>query len=218
MSAMAHLTWIPAGAATGFLAAFLFGDLLTLPVDLYYLIYFAIVFAFLRLYARRTGLDIPRLVSRRLLWGVVLGVIGGLVIMQGVLSRPGTPQLSGFDLWWALLWRGLLYGTVDGLLLFAFPWTVAWRALEAEGGSLATRLRASAVAFAAILLMTTTYHLGYGDFRSSKILQPNVGSTIASVPTLVTANPVASPISHVFLHVTAVLHAPETDLFLPPHR
>ncbi len=32
---MPHLAWIPAGAATGFLAAFVFGDLLPLPVDLY---------------------------------------------------------------------------------------------------------------------------------------------------------------------------------------
>lgn len=215
---MAHLAWIPAGAATGFLAAFVFGDLLTPPVDLYYAIYFAIVLAFLGVYAKRTRLDIRRLVSRRLIWGVILGVIGGLVVMQGVLARPETPGLSGFDLWWALFWRGLVYGTVDGLLLFAFPWTVAWRALEAEGGGFATKLAASAVALVAILLVTTTYHLGYDDFRSSKIVQPNVGSTIASVPTLVTANPVASPISHVFLHVTAVLHAPETDLFLPPHR
>jgi hypothetical protein len=39
-----------------------------------------------------------------------------------------------------------------------------------------------------------------------------------SVPTLVTANPVASRVSHVFLHVTAVIHAPHTELFLPPHH
>lgn len=37
-------------------------------------------------------------------------------------------------------------------------------------------------------------------------------------PTLVTAKPIASPLGQVFLHVTAVVHSPETDLFLPPHR
>lgn len=215
---IAHLAWIPVGAAVGFSAAFLFGDLLTLPVDLYYLIYFTVVLGFLGVYVRRTRLDLRRLVSRRLAWGVVLGLLGGLVVMRGVLARPETPGLSGFDLWWALLWRGLAYGAVDGLLLFAFPWMVAWRALGAEERGLARKFAASAVALAAILLVTTTYHLGYRDFRSSKILQPNIGSTIASVPTLVTANPIASPISHVFLHVTAVLHSPDTELFLPPHR
>lgn len=33
-----------------------------------------------------------------------------------------------------------------------------------------------------------------------------------------TSNPVASPIAHVFMHVAAVLHSHNTDLFLPPHR
>jgi hypothetical protein len=80
------------------------------------------------------------------------------------------------------------------------------------------KLGAGAVALASILLITTTYHLGYGDFRSRMIVQPNIGSTIGAVPTLLTANPVASPISHMSLHVTAVIHSPETDLFLPPHR
>jgi len=56
------------------------------------------------------------------------------------------------------------------------------------------------------------------DFRSVKINQPYIGSAIGVMPTLLTANPTASPISHVVLHVTAVLHAPNTDLFLPPHR
>lgn len=36
-----HLGWIPAGAAVGFALSFLFGDRITLSVDLYYLIYFA---------------------------------------------------------------------------------------------------------------------------------------------------------------------------------
>lgn len=138
--------------------------------------------------------------------------------MRGVVARPSTARLEGFELWWALAWRGLAYGAVDGLLLLAFPWLVAWRTFEAEGRRLGAKLGAAAVAWAAILFVTTAYHLGYGDFRSSKILQPNLGSTIAAVPTLLAANPVASPISHVFLHVAAVLHAPETELFLPPHR
>ena len=40
-----HLIWIALGALVGFGASFIFGDLLTLPLDLYYLIYFAIVIA-----------------------------------------------------------------------------------------------------------------------------------------------------------------------------
>lgn len=66
--------------------------------------------------------------------------------------------------------------------------------------------------------MTVTYHLGYSDFRSAKVGRAVSGDLIWSVPTLVTLNPVGAPIAHVGLHVTAVLHSYETDLFLPPHE
>ena len=38
-----HLVRVVFGAMVGFGASFIFGDLLTLPLDLYYLIYFAII-------------------------------------------------------------------------------------------------------------------------------------------------------------------------------
>lgn len=218
MSPGRHLAWLPLGAAVAFLASFALGDRAWLPVDLYYLCYFGIALGFLALYARRTGLDLRSWLSRRLPWAIALGVVGGLALMRGVLARPGTPRLAGAELWWALLWRGLAYGSVDGLLLLAFPWLVAWRAFRGEERRVAAKAGVAILAWLAILFMTTAYHLGYRDFRSEKIVQPALGSTIAAVPTLVTANPLASPVSHVFLHVTAVLHTPETDLFLPPHR
>lgn len=215
---MSHLAWIPAGALVGFLTSLVFGDLFTLPVDLYYLIYFSVIIGFLTVYVRTTGLDLRALTSRRLALGIVLGVLVGLFLMRGVLARPGTARLSGGALGWVVFWRGLVYGSVDGLLLFAFPWTVAWRAFDAERRGPARKLGTAAAAWVSILLVTTAYHLGYRDFRSPKIVQPNVGSTIASVATLATGNPLASAVSHVFLHVAAVIHSPETALFLPPHR
>jgi hypothetical protein len=39
-----------------------------------------------------------------------------------------------------------------------------------------------------------------------------------SVPTLATLNPIGAPIAHAAMHVTAVLHAYDTQVFLPPHR
>lgn len=212
-----HLLWLPAGALVGFGASFVFADLLALPRDLYYLLYFTVVLAFLWTYVRRTALDLRVWLSRHLGWGVILGALGGLALMRGVLARTGSPGLTGASLWWDVFWRGLVYGSVDGLLLLAFPWIVVWRTLGAEGSGRAKKVVAGVAAWGAILLLTTAYHLGYEDFRSRKILQPNIGSTIAAVPTLVTANPVASPISHVVLHVTAVLHDPDSELYLPPH-
>lgn len=53
-----HLVWIPAGAGVGFLASLLFGDLLTIPVDVYYLVYLTIIVGFFGYYVKSTGLDL----------------------------------------------------------------------------------------------------------------------------------------------------------------
>jgi hypothetical protein len=76
--AFTHLLWIPAGAAVGFLASFVFGDLVTLPLDLYYLIYFVISMGFLTVYIRRSRVDLRRLASRRLRWAILAGIVVGI--------------------------------------------------------------------------------------------------------------------------------------------
>ena len=213
-----HLIWIVFGALVGFGASFVFGDLLTLPLDLYYLIYFVIVISFFRVYMKKTHLSVREWFSRRAVWGILLGLIVGAFMVQNVLSRPATEQFAGIYLVWLIFWRGLVYGLVDGLLLTAFPWVVTWRAHDVEKKPLGRKVAFGFLAWIFILVMTTAYHAGYGDFRSKKLIQPNIGNTIISIPTLVTANPIGSPLTHAIMHGAAVIHSPKTDLFLPPHR
>jgi hypothetical protein len=213
-----HLVWLVYGLIISFSASYIFADLLRLPVDLYYLIYFASIAGFFALYIRQTALDLKHWLLMRLWWAMLAGLIVGALMVQNVLSRPATEQFTGTYLVWMIIWRGVIYGAVDGMLLYAFPWLVTWRAFDVRSKPLFKKIAFSALALLFIMFMTTAYHLGYRDFRSKKILQPNIGSTIMSIPTLVTANPLASPITHVIMHVAAVVHSPNTDLFLPPHR
>ena len=112
-----------------------------------------------------------------------------------------------------------MYGAADGLLLSAFPILLVFAALRDSrlrrraGGLVAV----GAVAMVASLAMTAVYHAGYNDFRSDKLRKPVTGDLVWSVPTLATLNPVGAPIAHVGLHVGAVVHNYDTDLFLPPH-
>jgi hypothetical protein len=213
-----HLVWIAVAALVGFASSFVFSDLLTLPVDLYYLFYFVIVILFFFIYIKRTKLDLREWLSRRLIWGVLLGIVFGALLVQNVLSRPETEKFVGAYLAWSIFWRGLVYGAIDGLLLSSFPWTVTWRAFDVKSKPLGRRIAFGFLAWVMILVITTAYHLGYSDFRSQKIIQPNVGNTIMSVPTLLAANPIGSPITHATMHIAAVIHSPKTELFLPPHR
>jgi hypothetical protein len=218
MEGFAHLKWLAMGVIIGFLVPFVFGDRLTLPLDLYYLIYFAAVGTFLTVYVRKTGLDVRTWLARRLVWGLALGVVFGAVMVRFVLTNPATEGFSGPGLAWALLWRGVVYGTVDGLLLTAFPWVVTWRAFRVEERRLGGKAAFALLAWVFILAMTAAYHAGYSDFRSPKLAKTLVGNTLISVPTLVAANPVGAPITHAMMHVAVIIHCPKTDVFLPPHR
>jgi hypothetical protein len=213
-----HLKWIVFGVLVGFGASFIFGDLITLPLDLYYLIYFGIIIAFFSIYIKKTHLNLREWFSRRWVWGILLGLVFGALMVQNVLSRPATEKFTGPYLVWLIFWRGLIYGAMDGLLLSVFPWMVTWRAFDVEKKPLGRKIAFGFLAWLFILVLTTAYHLGYSDFRSKKLIQPNIGNTIISVPTLVSANPIGSPIAHAMMHIAAIIHSPKTELFLPPHR
>ncbi len=213
-----HLQWILLAALVGFGASFIFGDLVILHVDLYYLIYFAIVTTFFTVYIKKTRLNVKEWIFKRMARGFLLGLIFGFVMMQNVLSRPETEQYSGLYLFWVIFWRGLVYGGMDGLLLSVFPWLVTWRAFNVEKKPLGEKIAFGFLAWLFILVVTTAYHSGYSDFRSKKIIQPNIGNTIISAPTLISASPIGSPITHAIMHISAIIHCPKTELFLPPHR
>jgi hypothetical protein len=218
MNNAGHLIWIALSALVGLGASFIFGDLLLLPVDLYYLVYFGIVILFFSIYIRNTRLDLRNWVSRRLVWSILLALILGAFMIQNVLSRPETEKFTGAYLAWLVFWRGLIYGAIDGLLLSSFPWIVTWRAFDVGKKPFGKKIALGFLAWLFILVVTTAYHLGYSDFRSRKIIQPNIGNSIISLPTLLSANPVGSPITHAIMHITAMIHCPKTELFLPPHR
>jgi len=213
-----HLKWIVFGVLVGFGASFIFGDLITLPLDLYYLIYFGIIITFFAIYIKKTQLNLKEWFSRRWVWGILLGLVLGALMVQNVLSRPATEKFTGPYLAWLIFWRGLIYGAIDGLFLSVFPWMVTWRAFDVEKKPLGKKIAFGFLAWLFILVLTTAYHLGYSDFRSKKIIEPNIGNTIISVPTLVSSNPIGSPIVHATMHITAIIHSPKTELFLPPHR
>ena len=213
-----HLIWIALSALVGFGSSFIFGDLLTLPLDLYYLVYFGIIITFFYIYIRKTQLNPKKWFSRRWGWGVMFGLISGVFMVKFVLSIPATEKFAGVYLIWLIFWRGLVYGAIDGLLLSSFPWVVTWRAFDVEKEPLGKKIALGLLSWLFILIVTTAYHSGYSDFRSKKIIQPNIGNTIISVPTLVSRNPIGSPITHMIMHITAIIHCPKTELFLPPHR
>lgn len=206
--------------AGAFLVPFLVADQLGLQRDLYYGVYVAAVVGLFAAWAQDTGQPLRELLARRRRLAVGLGLLfAGLSVFIAVGAEDGTARPGGIELIAALLWRGIVYGAADGLLLSAFPILLVFAALgdsrlrRRAGGLVAV----GAVAMLASLAMTAVYHAGYSDFRSEKLRKPVMGDLVWSVPTLATLNPIGAPMAHVGLHVGAVVHSYETELFLPPH-
>jgi hypothetical protein len=219
-SARRHVAWLLAGMVIAFLVPFLVADQLGVQRDGYLVVYVAAAVGVFLGWAHDTGQSLPEMLTRRWRLAVGLGVVCAVVgaaIAAGAEDGSGHP--GGIQFIGALVWRGIVYGAADGLLLSAFPILVVFAALENSrlrrrtGGLIAV----GAVAMVASLAMTAVYHAGYSDFRGSKLGKPVTGDLVWSVPTLATLNPVGAPIAHVGLHVGAIVHNYDTDLFLPPH-
>lgn len=217
----AHRTWLAFGFVVAFAVPFLLADRLEMNRDLFYGLYALAVLALFGAWARATGYDLRAATRRHWPWAVGLGMLCAAVLAAMVVrTEDATARPDGFDLVGAVLWRGVVYGATDGLLLSAFPILVVFAMFA--GSRLDARLRGKlaigVIALAASLAMTAVYHAGYGEFRSEKMRKPLTGDVVWSIPTLVTLNPIGAPVAHVGLHTSAVLHSYETETFLPPHR
>ena len=217
----AHWAWLAGGFVLAFALPFVLADTLAIQRDVYYGILALAVLALLLAWARSTGYDLREAVARRWIWAVVLGLAAaGLLAAMVLRTEDATARPDGAALVGAVLWRGVVYGATDGLLLSVYPILVVFAASAGSrlNDRLAGKLAIGVVAMVASLAMTGVYHAGYSDFRSTKVAKPLQGDVVWSVPTLVTLNPVGAPLAHVGLHVSAVLHSYETDTFLPPHE
>ena len=217
LSLSGQLTWYAVGALIAFLLPYLFSSVLDLDNDPYYAIYFTGAVAFLALYSITTRLDIVGLFTRNWRWSLALGVLVAAFLVTGVIQREdSTPHPSGLYFAFTILWRGLLYGVVDALILTAFPVAVAYAVFGAHVDNIGRRLGFAALALVLSLGITATYHLGYEQFREDGVAGPETGNAIISLPAILTTNPLGAVIAHASMHVAADVHAYETDLYLPP--
>jgi len=211
-----HVAWFGFGAAVAFFVPFVGVSVLDLQHDSYYLAYFVVVAALLASYVHVERVDVGHVLRLAWPWSVGLGVLVGLLELFNVLGTDATDRPSGAYFAFEVFWRGATYGVVDALLLSAFPGFVAYSVLRGDVGGLTGKLRFTALALPLVLLITATYHLGYPQYRENGIGKPEIGNTIISVPMFATANPIGAVIAHATMHTTAVTHAYETDVFLPP--
>jgi len=210
--------WFLGICVTAFLIPYTFSSLLDLHHDVYYLIYFAITLAVLGTYVRLNQIDFRGVLGRNWKLSLILGAVATAFVVWSVLGRiDSTPHPGGVYFVFEIVWRGVIYGVVDSLLLSAFPGLVAWQLMHQDISGLARRAAYGAITLLLVVFITAAYHLGFDELRNKEgIANPEIGNTIISLPVVLSANPLGSIIAHTSMHLAAVTHAYESKDRLPP--
>jgi hypothetical protein len=140
-------------------------------------------------------------------------------IVSNIVSEPASARPQGASLVFNIIWLGVVYGALDALLLSVMPILATQRAITglSRMSGWPSSLAVGGISLAASLFVTIAYHFGYPEFRGSEIVAPVIGNAVISLSYLLTSNPLAPVVSHVVMHVAAVLHGLETTVRLPPH-
>lgn len=214
-----YVAWILAASLLGFGISGVFAGKLKLSRRLFLIPYVALTFLFLYTFLRWSGLSARALFAENWLAGLVAGILVGAFLIINVRSQPRSRKSRRQELVLDLAWLGLVYGAIDALFLNIMPVLAVWQAVSAAAWSpsLITNIIAGGLALAASLLVTLTYHLGYPEFRNRSIGLVLLGNALITLAFLLSANPLGALISHMLMHLAAVIQGPETTIQLPPH-
>lgn len=213
-----ELAWVVLAAVVGFAASFILVGVLELSRSWFILAYAAMTVPLFIGYVRWSGIDLGVLMRRRLLLGVAGGLVVGAFLVFSVLRQDEGARASGLDFAFQLAWWGVVYGLIDALLLSVLPVLAAWRALKGRGWTATRRgkIASGVAAVAASMLVTAAYHAGFPEFRDADIVNPLIGD-VMSVGYVLTSNPLTAMISHVAMHIAAVIQGADATSQLPPH-
>jgi hypothetical protein len=209
--------WLALASSIGFLVPAMFSMGLRWERPLFLIPYIAIVGAFLVVYFWRQPISLKQLLGP---WrsGLIGVAAATFLLMWNIQGQPASAVPEGAQLGVALVWIGLTYGVIDGLLLNVMPVLTVQRAWSGERNpSRQERLIRGLLALAASIFVTIAYHLGYTEFHGPAMLWVIIGNAIITSAYLLTGSPLAAVVTHVIMHIAAVLHGMETTLQLPPH-
>ena len=214
-----HLLWAFGGAILGMLIAVVFAGIFKLERNIFLIPYVLVIAVFLNSYRRWSGLNLKKMFSHHWGWGLLGGIAVGIFVVKSVLAQPPSPTPQGSDLLLNLLWPGLMYGAIDGFLLSVLPVFAVWEASSALGwtNSWPKRIGSSTLALVVSLVVIAIYHLGFPEFQSKQVFLPVFGVGMMSLAYIVTRNPIAPVLSHIAMHIAAVVHGFNSVVQLPPH-
>jgi hypothetical protein len=214
-----NLLWIFVVAILGFGIAAIFAGWLKFQRNVYLLFYIPAGAAVFTLFMYSNHVDAKELITHNFYWGLIGAAIATAIAIRNVLSQPSSKRQSGFALILDILWPGFSYGLIDALLFSVLPIVAVQSAFHnaAWANDWPGMIGLGAIALIASLFVTVIYHLGYPEFRGSKVIWPVIGNGILSLAFILTMNPLAAILPHIAMHIAAMIHGRETTGQVPPH-
>lgn len=213
--ARTHVLWFCDALLLFFLISWVSTSVLRLDNDLYYAIFIWSALTFLNSYRRATNSKVIEWLQRRWRSSLFIGLLVAVYLVVNVLNANATAHPDGMLLVFEVMWRGVAYGIVDSLVLTAFPLAVARGVFHDMIDGWVRRVGLGCLTLTLVWVMSTTYHLGFSQFDDD-IVTPQLTSTVASLPAVISANPIGSIAAQVALHVVATVQTFESNVFVPP--
>jgi hypothetical protein len=212
------LLWLVGGALLFFAVPFVGTDVFGLQPDLFYLFYFTIAVVWFAAFLAAYRSQLRHLWGLNLRWSLLVGALAGIGIAVIVFSSAGTDHPDGWRWWFEIGWRGVVYGSADTLILFVFPAAVAYLLMHGDRTGAKRKIGYAGLVLALSLLVSTSYHLGYPEYRDADLRSPLIGTVMADSSAVLTGNPVGAFLTHGTAHVSAVVHQNEggSTQMLPP--
>jgi len=131
-----------------FLVTWVVTDLLHVPRTPYVAVLTLVSLGLLAGYLAWSGTSFADLVTSDWVWGIVAGLIAGLVIAPGLRRFPAREHVHGAPLTEQFLWEGVAYGIAEAVLLATLPVLALWQAAAALGWTEGTWVKFAAGALA----------------------------------------------------------------------
>jgi hypothetical protein len=141
-SPRAAVAWLVGGAVVTFAVSLIASDLAGLHHDLYLLIYSTIALSSLAWFVAASGVAWRQVLRSNLWWSLAIGVLVAVAVVGQAMDQAGTAHPGGAYFVFELVWRGVVYGAVDTLVLAVFPAVVAYLLNSTTSAANATSRRA----------------------------------------------------------------------------
>ncbi len=184
----------------------LFVNLFKVPIDLYYLIFLLSTAGFLLYYKKSSSLKARASLKSGWALGFILAVFFGFGFIS--YSLVDSPEVLGMFKninFMVVLWRGIIFGLASGIMISVFPFVVTWRALAGTHPGNFRRIGVIVIAVFFIALTSFSYSMGLTGLNRDNMRDRITMNLIASIPTLVSGNPMAAPIAGAFKEISEMV-------------